>query len=431
MKTIAIIAEYNPFHRGHAYQLQEARRILGQDCAVVIAMSGCFTQRGEPALADKWRRARMAMAGGADLVLELPFAYACGSAERFGRGAVQMLQATGLDCHLVFGSESGDLGALSRLAGLLAPESGEYRLLLKEQLDLGRAFPAARQSALAKLTGKPDEAALLASSNNILAVEYLKAIKLTPDCHLQPLTIARQGAAYGDADLPDKASGLAAGATALRRIARSCCPPDGRPVDLAGLLQNLSGQIPPAVLAEWLTGLQSGERPLFLEDFAATGLSLLRSRTVSDLDVIAGMNEGLGRRLAAAAARPACSPPGGRLEAVLAEADTRRFTRTRLQRAMIALMAGLREEDLARFDQAGGPQYLRILGFTKRGRYLLKVMRRLAGLPVITKASDFLEYQHKEPLTRMAELDLIAADLWMLAAGRPCGQDFDTPVAMY
>lgn len=428
MKTIALIVEYNPLHLGHVYQLQEARKRLGADCAVMVAMSGCFTQRGEPALADKWSRTRMALDAGVDLVLELPFAYACGSAERFGSGGVQLLQATGLDCHLVFGSESGDLDALAGLADQLMPESDEYRSLLRAFLDQGLSFPAARQQALALFTGNPGQAALLESANNILAVEYLKALRQIPGCRLTPMTIRRAGQAYNDARLPDQPQMLPS-ATAIRRSVMQAFRPDGR-ADLAGLLADLRPCLPPAALAELLVCASSGPGPLFPEHFAVPVLAALRGCRETDIDQIAGMGEGLGRRLITAAARPSNPASADRLAVLLEDSDTRRFTRTRIQRALIALLAGLRQDDLDRFDLAGGPQYLRILGFGKRGRYLLKIMRRLAAVPVITKASDFLEFGGVGALRRMADLDLTATDLWMLAAGRSCGRDFDTPVVM-
>ena len=425
MKTAAIIAEYNPLHLGHAWQLAAIRRQLGSSCAVLAVMSGNFTQRGEPAVLDKWSRTRMALACGVDLVLELPFAYAAASAERFAAGGVQSLQATGLDCQLVFGSESGDLDRLDRLAGILATEDPAWQDLLRGFLDQGESFPAARQQAVAAYTHDPDLASLLESANNILAVEYLKAIRRLPACRLQPLTLPRQGQAYRDSE-PAGPSGGFASASAIRRRLELYLTA-GRS-DPGPLVQDLAAMMPAPSLAILLEQLQAGPGPLRLEDLAVPILAQLRSQPVQFIEQVPGMGEGLGRRLAAAAARPTAAD-NGRLAGLLADVATRRFPQTRIQRALIALLAGLTAEDYALFDRSGGPPYLRVLGFNRQGRYLLKVMRRLAERPIIMKASDFLEYRDPA-FCRLAELDILATDLWMLAAGQPCGRDFDTPVVM-
>lgn len=443
MKIIAIIAEYNPLHQGHAWQIREARCRLDADSAVLIVMSGPFTQRGEPAIVDKWRRTQMALDAGADLVFELPFAYACGSAERFASGGVQMIQATGLDCHLVFGSESGDLTALDKIAGILAHEPDGYRVLLQDRLSQGLSFPAARQQALAEWTGNEAEAALLGTANNILAVEYLKAIKRLPKSRLTPMTIRRIGQGYTTRNLPAMQTESArtdpdqarvfASATALRRAVEKRMTAGPQP-DLAGLLDDLVTLLPSYSLAELMACIQSGPGPVFPCHLSSLILSHLRGRTDAELDQIAGMGEGLGRRLMAAASRPSVKVADGQsnchLATLLADADTRRFTQTRIQRALMALICGLTRSDLDQFDQAGGPQYLRVLGFDSRGRYLLKIMRKQAVLPIITKASDFLEFGGSPALVRMAGLDRIAADVWSQAAGCASGQDFDMPVVM-
>ncbi len=373
----------------------------------------------------------MALSCGVDLVIELPFAYAAASAERFAAGGVQLLQATGLTCQLVFGSESGDLAKLMQLAGILSKETPEFRQHLHHFLDSGESFPAARQMAVAELTGQKDLAALLEKSNNILAVEYLKAICSLTDCRLQPMTFKRQGQAYLEQKLDGQAGFASASAIRQSIFDHWAIDPSalGRQGDLAGLFQALSAQMPAPALAVLLEQLQAGKGPVSLEDLAVPILGLLRSQPPTQLDFISGMSEGLGRRLAAAAARPAIGENTGRIAALLENTATRRFPKTRIQRALIALLMNLKPEDLAVFDAAGGPQYLRILGFNRKGRYLLKIMQKLATRPILMKASDILEY--KDPaFSQMAEMDLLATDLWMLAAGRPCGVDFDTPVVM-
>jgi predicted nucleotidyltransferase len=429
MKVAFIIAEYNPFHLGHAWQLDAARKQLGEDLAFVAIMSGCLTQRGEPAVLDKWSRTRMALACGISLVVELPFAYATASAERFAQGGVGLADATGLNGHLVFGSECGDLAQLQQLAGLLNQEPPEFRLLLRQYLDQGKSFAAARQEAITGLTGDVELGKILGNANNILAVEYLKAMGESGQRQLVPLTFQRQGQAYLDHAPTTPAEGFASAASIRRLINNNRC--HQRANVTPSLFSALTKTMPPSALAVLLEKIRSGPGPLGPEDLAEPIIGRLRGLDPSQLDQIPGMHEGLGRRLAAAAARPgkSCDQSGGRLEILLSDAATKRFPRTRIQRALMAMLAGLRQEDLSLFDQHGGPQYLRILGFDKKGRHLLKIMRKQAKLPILMNMSDRLEHKN-DALLRMAELDGIATDLWMLAAGKRCGLDFDTPPVM-
>jgi len=447
MKTVGIIAEYNPFHNGHAYQLAEVRRAFGEDAAVVVAMSGDFTQRGEPAIADKWVRAEAALRCGVDLVLEIPFAYACASAERFASGGVALLAATGVCGRLAFGSESGSLDALLPLADMLAREPDAFRTLLRERLDEGLSFPAARQAALAaylSAEGLPGDASLLSRPNDILAVEYLKAIRRQGGRAPAPFAVRRAGAGFHDPQVPDAAPGrtpVVASATALRAAFLRPLAGDGSTaIDRTGLARAFEAvrrAMPPASAGALLEAAFAGTAPMEPESLAPLLVSLLRTHPADRLDRIASMGEGLSRRLQDAAAALDREPrePGAGLYATLLEkAATRRFPATRISRALAALAVGLTEDDLVSFDAAGGPRYLRVLGFTKKGRYLLKRMRDSATLPLFTKASDFLEHGGDGTLQRMAALDLAAADVRALAVPAPglrrCGADFDTPVRM-
>ena len=216
MKVVGIVAEYNPFHYGHLYHLQSSRSLTEADCVVVV-MSGNYTQRGEPAVVSKWARAEMALLSGADLVIELPVAYAMGSAEYFAYGAVRLLDSLGVVDAMCFGSESGDIEDLQAIASILADEPEEYKDLLKNHLSDGHSFPSARQKALSGYLrgrhGKADLTRLLKSSNNILGIEYLKAL-LRLDSKIKPVTISRIGSDYNSTEL----SGKFSSATSIRNI---------------------------------------------------------------------------------------------------------------------------------------------------------------------------------------------------------------------
>lgn len=202
MRTAAVIAEYNPFHNGHAYMLQEVRRLSGADFLLVV-MSGDFVQRGTPAVFDKYTRTEMALAGGADLVLELPLAASCGSAPRFAEGAVRLLDSLGVVDELWFGSECGSMRYFHMLSGILSEEPEEYRALLRTNLASGMSFPKARAGALRGfLPDSCPEAELsemISSPNNILGLEYCVALTKLHS-KIRPCTIRRRGAGYHDTD---------------------------------------------------------------------------------------------------------------------------------------------------------------------------------------------------------------------------------------
>jgi predicted nucleotidyltransferase len=424
MKTIGIVAEYNPLHNGHAWQINQAKAHFGADLAVVVAMSGSFTQRGEPAVMDKWTRTRMALACGASLVVELPHVFATASAERFASGGVQLLAATGITRTLVFGSEAGQLLPLETLANELVHESPAFKEHLAGYLDEGLSFAAARQQALVRVLAEPQLAELLRESNNILAVEYLKAnARLPARRRLTPVTYPRQGQAYLDGSITSTLSS----ATAIRgEIARA-------PHDPAALLRQLSHTMPPQALALLLESVADGLGPVLLEDFALPMIGLLRTHPAETFASLPGLGEGLAQRLVAAARRPVPGTAGSsidRLASLIEAASSRRFPRTRVQRALLSLLIPVTAEDHQAFDESGGPAYIRVLGFDKKGRYLLKLMREKANRPIITRGSDFLEHGSDSILWRQAQFDLAATDLWMLAAGQNAGADFDRPVVI-
>lgn len=422
MKTAGIIVEYNPLHNGHAWQLQKVKETLGKDTAIVVVMSGPFTQRGEPAVLDKWTRARMALACGASLVLELPVPYATASAERFAFGGVQVLAATGITKTLVFGSEHGALPDLMDLASLLATETPAFKTALQGYLETGLSFAAARQLAVAAQLGDNQKAALLKSSNNILGIEYLKAIlRLPAKKRLEPITFQRQGQGYLD---PSPASHFAS-ATAIRQVIAS-----GRD-NPAFLLQHLAHAMPPEALGILLEAVAQHTGLVLHEDLAVPLLALLRTRKPEDLYPYPGMGEGLAQRLHEFARRPEGQDNGeNRLSQLVESAMSRRLPRTRVQRALLNLLLNLTASDLEQFDAAGGPAYIRVLGFDKSGRYLLKLMRQKASLPLITRGSDFHEHLNDLNLQRQAQFDLAGTDLWSILAGSSSGADFDRPVVI-
>lgn len=361
MKIAGIVAEYNPFHAGHAFHIARTREMLG-DCAVVAVMSGSFVQRGDCAVFDKWTRAKAALEGGADLVLELPTVWAVSSAEGFARGAVGILEACGVVTHLSFGSEGGEVDGLRRVAACL--DSPEYRAGLRRFLDEGSPFAACRQAAVTELLGE-DLASLLSQPNNNLGVEYIRALNALGSA-IRPVTVLRAGAAHDGGDHPDYPS-----ASFLRE-------------------RILSGELP------------AGEKnPASLKIGERAALARLRAMELEEFAALPDCGEGLANRLYAAVRQ------GRTLEEIYDLAKTKRYAHARIRRAVLWGALGLRAS-----DRPASAPYIRVLGSNGRGRAVLKAMKDRASLPVVTKpahgrgtplmelearCTDFYELCRKEP----------------------------------
>lgn len=333
MKIIGIICEYNPLHAGHKKQMDLIRERFEEDVCIVCLMSGNFVQRGAPAIIDKSVRAKAAVLCGADLVLELPIQYALSSAEGFAAGGVEILG--GFCDYLCFGAENADEGELMKIARALLSDS--FPVLLRRELDTGKSFPAARQAALESMHL---DGALLTSPNNILAVEYCKAM-LTQGTKMQPLPIHR-GGDYHDpqADLENPSATSIRALMLEDRYWKSYVP----------------GQTVQLFEQAALHCLAAGERAV---------LAKLRTMTDGEFEVLPYGSEGLWRKFMHASRECAA------LAEVIDATKSKRYTRTRISRMVMCAYLGLRSEDL----NAKAP-YTRVLAFNDRGRAVLKEARR-------------------------------------------------------
>ena len=367
MKTVGIICEYNPLHLGHKKQMDKIRAISGRDTAIVCLMSGNFVQRGAPAILDKSIRAKAAVLSGADLMLELPTEYVLSSAEGFAAGGVSVL---GKFCDgLCFGAETADSQLLLDTAKALLSE--EFPPLLKAQLETGKSFPAARQAALEQMGL---DAALLESPNNILAVEYCKAI-LAQGSAMEPLPIHR-GGSYHD-ELPDDEN---PSATSIRKLMlntedfKSLVPAD---------VQDLFTNAP-------IHTLEAGERAI---------LAKLRTMTDAEFEALPYGSEGLWRKFMHACRQQAT------LEDIIAATKSKRYTRSRIDRMIMCAFLGLTEADLA----APVP-YVRVLALNDRGRTVLKQARETGTFLNVGEASQ----------TPYGERERIIGDLYgLFSIGAP------------
>lgn len=389
MKNASIIAEYNPFHLGHQWQVACTREKLVPGGGIVCVMSGHWVQGADCAITDKWTRARLALQGGVDLVLELPTPWALSSAESFARGAVEILSATGVVDLLSFGSEEGEVAPLQAAATCL--DSEEYRQNLRQYLEEGISFPAARQRAVQTILG--GEGDCLSNPNNNLGVEYLRAIARL-NSPMQAMTVLRRGAGHGSGELVE---GFAS-ATEIRRRLRGN--------DWSGA-ESFMPQGTMDVLKE--------EDCASLNRCEVAILAKLRTMDEGDWSALpdSGAGEGLPLRLMD------CARKATSVEEFLTLAKTKRYTHARLRRLLLWAFLGVRAE-----EKPAHPPYLRVLGMNERGRTMLKEMKGKATLPIITKPASVRSLG--EDAQRLFEMESRYTDLYALTLKNPwpCGKEW-------
>ncbi len=444
MKVAAIIAEYNPFHNGHAYLLQKARELTGADYCVAV-MSGDFVQRGAPAIYGKYLRARMALLSGADLVLELPAVFSCGSAEDFAACGVALLDQLGVADALCFGSECGQTEPLAELAGLFCEEPEEYRRALTDGLKSGLSFPLARAKAAEHyLTGQtghresadaassqagpasPDDAgwggrlphvgSLLSSPNDILGIEYCKAIRRL-NSSIRPVAVLRRGSGYHDSSLPEASSGFCPSAAALREILE-----DRGSGHVRQNFLRLSQGVPGPVLS-----LIRDAVPLQADDF-----SVLLSQRLLELQLhgrpLTGFYDVPGDLAARIRKKTLAFSSFTQRTAAL---KTRQYTYTRVSRALLHILLDITAEEAQSRKERGFVSHIRILGFQKSAAPLLSAIKKAARLPLITKTADAASILDPFAL-QMFNRDLYRSHLYqsVLAAksGRPAANEYTASV---
>lgn len=444
MRTVGIIAEYNPLHTGHQYHIQKARELADADYVVVV-MSPDFVQRGTPAIFDKYTRTQMALLAGADLVLELPVCYATGSAEYFARGAIRMLDAMGCVDAVCFGSETADGDLLSKLAGILISEPPIYQDILRREQKAGRTFPQARAAALAAVLSTQGNGAVsdsasavlaggdvldgnavqedishpahcpdtssssvgllrqLSMPNNILALEYCRALQQISS-PIAPLPLLRQGSGYHDEALGD----TFCSATALREALLKEQWQGSRQevmqimqTDLAPLLSYIPEACQPLFL-------NAARTPVTADDF----LPLLTEKllTVSDFSDYLDISPELSDRIRKL--RFSCI--GTSLAEITALLKTRQLTEARIRRALLHLLLGLRQDALSRYQANGTIFYARLLGFRKSAGPLLHAIKHSGTVPLLAKPSGaktvLRDFYSEQPDQLACALEMLQAD---------------------
>lgn len=404
MQTVGLISEYNPFHNGHKYHLEEAKRISKNQYTICI-MSGNFTQRGDTAIADKWVRATMAVKSGVDLVIELPTVFAVRSAEHFATGSIRLLNALGIVKNLCFGAENADYPLLNKIAN--ASTDPKVINLLHQNLMAGKSYAAAMSNAITTVYDIP--AKILSSPNNILATEYIKAIN-NYALNIRPIPINRIISNYHDTEI----SNTIASATAIRTQLQSPSCDIGA----------LKSALPTCSYDILKTLFLTNKSFPCLNNLSSILLYRMRTITASDLEKIIGISEGLENKLLNH------SSQATNLEKLLILTKTKRYPLSRLQRILIHLMLGTTKETISHFDKAG-PLYARILAFNDQGRQIIKELKKTSSIPLINKATNYLNTTKRSTtqlndLEKMLAIDTYATDIYSLAysPNHPGGLDF-------
>jgi predicted nucleotidyltransferase len=381
MKAVGLVTEYNPFHNGHLYHLNKAMELTGADISVAV-MSGDFVQRGEPAVLDKYTRTSMALNSGVNLVVELPVNYAVSSAESFAAGALKVLDYIKADS-IAFGSESGDIERLSKLAHILCDNEDTLYKEISKYTANGISYAAARQKVVEKLTDK-DTAAMLTSSNNILAVEYLKAI-IKNKYAIKPYTIKRQGDSYNDTDIRSEY----ASATALRENLKADNISEYIPVKAGLILSSNTNYIYPDDITEVLfTRLldilfaSNYDKNVFIEN-------VMQYPDVSK-EIAGRLYKSAMDMITRTVPQRSESKDNGLFSfgSLCEHIKTKEVPLSRIKRALVRITLGLDKKHMKKYSNA---PYIRVLGFDKKGQEYLSYIRKTVEVPLITKTADYKE----------------------------------------
>lgn len=410
MKVNGIIAEYNPFHNGHKYHLEAAKNSIGADYTI-IAMSGNFMQRGTPALIDKYKRAEMALQNGADLIVELPMYYAVSSAEYFATGAVTLLDKLGVVTHLSFGSECGNLEVLDKISQILLAEPERFVAYLRKNLREGMSFPSARTAALIQyepsLSSYRD---VFSSPNNILGLEYLKAIKRRHSS-IAPFTTLRVGADYHDKRMNEKQCS----ALAIRHAVYSRQD-----------TEYLESHMPEGayqILADYLTNT----RPVHINDFSSALHYKLLMECEEGFDQYWDVSKDLSDRICKNLYR------FDNFRSFCDLIKSKDMTYTRISRCMLHILLNIKTTTMESYRAMDYVPYARVLGFRKDATPLLTALKEQASIPMITKLADagqILSAKSFDMLKQDIQMNSIYESAAALKSDHPMLNEYRTPIVI-
>lgn len=389
-RVLGIIAEYNPFHNGHLYHIAKSKQET--DAQYVIAViSGNFVQRGNTSIINKWTKARMALLNGVDLVIELPTIYSISSAENFAEGAIKIFNSLGIVDTISFGMETSDIATLNNIANVLYNEPKEYVTILSHELKKGNSFPKARENALLMyLNDIKRYANVLSGSNNILGIEYLKAMRKTKST-ITPIGIKREKVLYNDKYIVDEF----ASATAIRKML------------MTKELNDISKVMPRSSYLLLGEELKKGHYVIDLSRFEKEIIYTLRKMSVQEIAKLPDVSEGLENSIKNAA--DSCNT----LNELINIVKTKRFTQTRIQRIMLYALLNIDKKKMELSKKI--TPYVRVLGFNNKGKELISEMMNLnPKLNVITSVKKYIDTVANKNLKEMLDIDILATNIYTL-----------------
>lgn len=399
--VLGIIAEYNPFHNGHLYHIRQSIEQTGAEY-VVCVISGNFVQRGNTSIVDKWTKTKMALENGVDLVIELPTIYSTSSAENFAEGAIKTLDELGIVDTISFGMETNDLANLNNIANVLYQEPKDYITMLNHELSKGISFPKARENALmVYLNDIKRYASVLSGSNNILGIEYLKAMKKLKS-KMQPVGIKREKVFYNDEFIIDDF----ASSTAIRKMI------------VNRQFNDIIKVMPRSAYVLLAQELRAGHYVLDLSKFQAEILYKLRSMSIEEIRELPDVSEGLENNIKNAA--DSCN----NIIDLVNMIKSKRYTQTRIQRILIYCLLGINKKMMDTSKKIS--PYIRVLGANENGKKLIsEAMAKNSKLNLITSVKKYMEKSKNKLLKEMLATDIYATNIYTLGYEKDSWSNLD------
>ena len=389
-KVLGIIAEYNPFHNGHLYHLENSKKLTGCDYSIAI-ISGNFVQRGSTSIINKWEKTKMALSNGIDLVIELPVLYSISSSENFADGAIKILNSLGIVDYLSFGAETSDINVLQNIANVLYSEPNEYKNILSHELKKGLSFPKARENALLMyLNDIRKYSGILSSPNNILGIEYLKAL-IKYNSNIKPICIERIESEYNSTNF----SSDIASATAIRSLIKNKS------------FEIIKTLVPSYTYSILLDNIRNGHIVEDLNVFEKEIIYVLRKMSIEEIANLPDVSEGL--EFAIKDAANSCNS----IVEFLSMVKSKRYTSTRFQRILLYALLGITKKDME--ISKNTLPYVRVLGFNENGKKLIsEISKNNSKLKIITSVKKFVDSNRNKNLKQMLDKDIFATNVYTI-----------------
>ena len=404
-KVLGIIAEYNPFHNGHFYHLQESKKITGANYSICI-MSGNFTQRGDTSIVNKWAKTYMALCQGVDLVIELPTIYSTSSAENFANGAIKLLNSLKIVTHLSFGAECQELEVLNNIANVIFEEPKAYKVILEQGLKKGLSYPAARENAIMMyLNDIKKYSNVMAGSNNILAIEYLKALKKEKS-KIEPVIIKRSKVYYNDNMIVDNM----ASSTAIRKLINR------------KEFSEIKKVVPKTTYKILKNELEEGHVILSITKFEKEIIYALRKMSLDQIANLPDVSEGLENSIKKAANE------SNTLKELISKIKSKRYTETRIKRILVYALLETNKTTMETSKKI--VPYARVLGFNSKGKRLIsEIMKQNPKINMITSVAKFIKQTPPKGLNKqlleILNKDILATNIYTLEYNKDSNANLD------